>query len=86
MSLFDWMIDRYPNYEKSSNALFLKAYLLDEEYDRKDEARVIYEEFLEKFPDHQLASSAKFLLENIGKSDAEIYEMITNKEEEQQDQ
>jgi tetratricopeptide (TPR) repeat protein len=81
LSIFDWMIDRYPTFEKSSNALFLKAYLLDEEFDKKEEARVFYIHFLEQYPDHQLASSAKFLLENIGKSDAEIYDMITKKKD-----
>ena len=76
MSLYDWLIDTYPKSEKTPNALFIKGFILEQDYNRTEEAKEIYERFLEEFPTHDMAESAKFLLSNLGKTDEEILSQI----------
>ncbi len=79
MNLYDWIIDKYPNYEKAPTALFLKGFLIENEMGQIEESRGIYNQFLEKYPDHDLADDVQFLIENLGKSDEEILKMIEAK-------
>ena len=43
---------------------------------KPEAAREVYEKFLKRYPDHQMAESARFLLKNMGKSDEEILQTI----------
>lgn len=76
LNLYDWLIDFYPDYAKTPNALFAKGYLLDEELNKRELAKAAFSKFLETYPNHELADDAKFLLENIGKSGDEIIQII----------
>ncbi len=76
MSLYDWLIKDYPDHEKTPTAMFIKGFILEQDYDLIDEAREVYTEFLIKFPEHEMAESAQFLLNNLGKSDEEILQSI----------
>lgn len=76
LNIYDWLIDQYPDYTKTPNALFAKGYLLDEELEKRDLAKATFSTFIQKYPDHELADDAKFLLENIGKSGEEIIQII----------
>ena len=80
MSLYDWLIEAYPDHEKAPTALFIKGFILEQDYSRSEQAREIYTEFLEKYPNHEMAESAQFLLNNLGKSDEEILESIESGE------
>ena len=84
LTIYDWMIDDYPDYEKTPTVVFLKGFLLDNELKNLDLAKESYEMFIERYPDHELASHVKFLIENLGKSDEEILELITTQEKNQQ--
>lgn len=84
MSLYDWLIDTYPSHTKTANALFIKGFILEQDYKRSDEAKLIYEQFLTKYPDHEMAQSAEFLLDNIGKSDQEILKQLEDQSVNQQ--
>ena len=79
MSLYDWILEKYPNHDKGPTTLFIKGFLLEQEFGQDDEARKIYEKFIIDYPDHEMASSAKFLLNNMGKSDEEILKDIEEK-------
>jgi TolA-binding protein len=79
MSLYDWILDKYPNHEKSPTVMFIKGFILEQEFKQEDQARKLYEDFLKKYPNHEMASSAKFLLDNMGKSDEEILKGIEAK-------
>jgi TolA-binding protein len=79
LSLYDWMIDKYPNYSKTPSALFIKAFTLENELGKLDEAKAAYELFLEKYPQDNFADDAKFSLENIGKSPDEVLKSIEAK-------
>lgn len=74
--LYDWIIDKYPQYERAPSALFLKGFILENELHNQDKAREVYREFLEKYPSHDLADDVQFLYDNLGKSNEEILEMI----------
>ncbi len=76
MSLYDWLIDTYPRHDKTPNALFIKGFILEQDYNRPEEAKEIYTRFVTDFPDHDMVESAKFLLKNLGKSDQEILQEI----------
>lgn len=76
LSLYDWIIDKYPDYENAGLALFLKAFIMENQFKKFDEAKALYAEFIQKYPDHKFADDAQFSLENIGKSGEEIMEII----------
>ncbi len=76
MSLYDWILEVYPQSEHAPNVLFIKGFILEQDYKREDEAREIYQAFIDKYPKHKMAESAKFLLENLGKSNEEILREI----------
>jgi len=74
--LYDWLLEKYPTYEKSPTALFLKGYVLDNELKKYDEAEKLYDEFLQKYPNSDLVDDVKTLKEFMGKSDEEILKAI----------
>jgi tetratricopeptide (TPR) repeat protein len=74
--LYDWIIEKYPNYSKSATALFLKGYIFDNELKKYDEATKLYNEFLEKYPNSDLVDDVQTLKEFMGKSDEEILKLI----------
>ncbi len=73
ISIFDWIYNGFPDFEKVSICLFMKAFTLDNNLKKIDEARPVYEEFLRKYPKDEFADDAKILLDNLGKSDEEIF-------------
>ena len=79
LSLYDWIIEKYPNYEKAPTALFLKGFIIENNIKDDKKAGEIYRQFLSQYPKHDLADDVEFLIENIGKSDQEILEMIEAK-------
>ena len=72
ISLYDWIIESYPQHPKAPQALFLKAFTIDNNLHDYDNARKYYEEFLSRYPDDDFADDTRFLLQNLGKSDEEI--------------
>ncbi len=79
MSLYDWIHIYFPKSDKASLAVFFKGFLLDSELGNKDEAKKVYEKFLNNYPQDSMARSVRFLLENLGKSDAEIIKQLEQK-------
>lgn len=83
IALYDDVMTKFPNYPKVSQALFLKAFTLDDNMNRKEEAKQLYSEFIQKYPNDDFIESAKFMLENIDKTDAEIIKEFENNRQEQ---
>lgn len=79
MSIYDWILEDFQDYEKIPTITFIKGFILEQEFKKPEEAKAVYNTFLERYPDHQMAESAKFLLNNLGKSDEEILEAIEAK-------
>ncbi|MEN0006974.1 MAG: tetratricopeptide repeat protein [Bacteroidota bacterium] len=80
IAIYDQIYENYPDYEKAPQSLFLKAFTLDNDLKRPDEARKLYEEFLERYPEDDFADDTQFLLENLGKDDEEIIKSFQEKE------
>lgn len=82
ITLYDWIIGQYPTHPRGATALFLKAFTFDNDLKDYENARKYYEEFLAKYPNNEFAESAKFLLDNLGKSDEELRQIIEQKQKE----
>lgn len=80
LAIYDQIYQGYPEYEKAPQALFLKAFTLDNDLKRHEEARALYEEFLTRYPEDDFADDTQFLLENLGKDDEEIIQSFQKKE------
>jgi tetratricopeptide (TPR) repeat protein len=78
VALYDWFILKHPDHPKAGQALFLKAFTYDNDLNDDDKARALYTEFLEKYPRDDFADDAAMLIQNLGKSDEELFEAITN--------
>ena len=82
ITLYDWIIEQYPNHPRGATSLFLKAFTFDNDLKDFENARIYYEEFLKKYPNNEFEESAKFLLENLGKSEEELKEILERKSKE----
>ena len=76
LSMYDWIIDQYPQFEKAPTAMFLKGFIIENELNNDEAAMEVYKTFLSQYPDHQLRDDVQFLLDNVGKTDEEIMDMI----------
>lgn len=72
LALYDVVTNDFSTYAKAPQAMFLKAFTLDDSMGKKKEAKALYEAFLAKHPNDEFAESAKFMLENLYKSDEDI--------------
>ncbi len=79
IELYDWIIDQYPTHARASTSLFLKAFTYDNDLKNYEQAGKFYHEFLAKYPNDEFAESAKFLLDNLGKSEEELKKMLEAK-------
>ena len=80
LSLYDWILEEYPNYEKTPTSLFIKGFIIENELKNNDMAESVYKDFLAKYPSHDLNDDVQFLLDNLGKSDEEIAKIIEAKQ------
>jgi len=63
LDLLDWVATRYPQHPRAAQALFLRAFILDEQLQDTAAAREAYQLFLRKHPEHEFADDAKLLLD-----------------------
>lgn len=68
----DKVYNEYPKYEKRPYALFLKAFVLENQANSYDEARKNYELFIQQYPGHEMADDAEYSIKNMGKSPEEL--------------
>jgi TolA-binding protein len=83
IEIYDWILTRYPENKRSSQALFLKAFTYDSNLGDVDNAKTYYEEFLDKYPNDDFTESATFLLKNLGKDDDELLDILQKKSQEE---
>ncbi|MBK8955698.1 MAG: hypothetical protein IPM34_09085 [Saprospiraceae bacterium] len=79
ISIFDWIIEKYPTHPKAENASFMKAFLFDNDLKDTAVARKFYVEFISKYPKSEFVDDAQILIQNLGKSEEEILEEIQRK-------
>lgn len=80
MSIYDWLLEEYPDFEKTPTVYFLKGFMLENNANDKDGAREIYTDFLRKYPEHEMADDVRFLVENLDKTDEQILELLEQKQ------
>ena len=73
------LYQQFPKDERAPKALFMSGFILANELRNIDAARLAYQEFLSKFPKHELASAARTELDNLGKTPEEILQDKTAK-------
>ena len=69
---FMQVYEKYPESEEAPKSLFMSGYILANDLQKYDDATKSYKLFIEKFPGHPLAASAKQELDNMGLSPEEI--------------
>ncbi|MBX7151294.1 tetratricopeptide repeat protein [bacterium] len=75
------IIDTYPQTSQATVSLFKIGFTYETIAHDMEKAKVTYEEFLKKYPQHELAASVKVSLDHLGESDDELLERILNKNE-----
>jgi len=81
VSLFRKIYDDYPESSYAPTGLFMSGFVLANELNYYDKATETYNIFLEKYPTHELATSAKEEIENMGLSPEEILKKNLAKED-----
>jgi outer membrane protein assembly factor BamD (BamD/ComL family) len=66
------IIDSYPNYSKVAYCLFLQAFILENDLKQYDQAKQVYQDFVNKYPNHVLAKDALASIQNMGKPIEEL--------------
>jgi len=79
VTYYQKLYEQFPKDEKAAKALFMAAFIKANELNQLEGARSSYQTFVEKFPNHELASQAKIELENLGKTPEEILQNRTAK-------
>ena len=72
IQLLDRILIEYPDYSKTPSALFLKAFVYEDQLQDYESAKKYYESFLEKYPDSEFADDAEVSVRNLGKSPEEL--------------
>jgi TolA-binding protein len=72
ISFFNRILSEYPDFDKIPQCVFLKAYIYENSLFDLDKAKLIYEEFIERFPNDEFADDAAVSLKNLGKSPEEL--------------
>lgn len=81
IDLFNWLETRHPGHEREAQALFLKAFTLDDGLRAYEAAKLAYEQFIEKYPNDPFADDARFSLDNLGKDVEELINQFEAQEE-----
>lgn len=68
----DKLYNDHPHFEKRAYGLFLKAFVLENQAQNLNEAKIAYELFLSEFPTHEMADDARASIANLGKSPEQI--------------
>jgi tetratricopeptide (TPR) repeat protein len=69
-------VQRYPNSNKTGSALFMQGFVAENHKQDVEQAKVFYQKFLEKYPDHVLANDCRMLLQQLSLSPEALIEMF----------
>lgn len=72
IKLFDRILTTYPTFGKTPSALFLKAFVYEDQLQDYVNAKKYYELFLEKYPDSEFRDDAEVSIKNLGKSPEDL--------------
>ncbi len=69
---------RFPVYRKIARALFLQAFISENNLQDKNAAREYYNRFVIKFPDHKMTPEIKILLQTLNMTDESLIRNLKN--------
>lgn len=72
IAFFNRVVKEYPEYTKRPEALYLTGFINETKLQKYGEAKTIYEQVIQEFPNHILAKNATHAIENLGMSDEEL--------------
>lgn len=72
IAIYDRLIQDYPSWDQMVTVLYMKGLTLDDDLDRDGEAKVVYQQVINNFPEHPFARDAKAMIDNLGLSDEEL--------------
>ena len=79
IKIFQSVIDKYPKSKRCEEALFLQGYIYENSLQDLIKAKLVYSDFLQKYPNSELADDAKSAIKNLGKTPEEIMESFKDK-------
>lgn len=82
VSVYSKIVKDYPNFDKVPHSLFLQGFSHENDLKNLPQAKVCYQDFLNRFPKHELADDVQFSLDNLGKSPEEIIQEFEKKRKE----
>ena len=72
VNCYNKVYSNYPTSKRAPFCLFMEAFIYENQLHGTEKAKKLYEEFLKKYPSHELAKDVKFSLEHLGKSDEDL--------------
>lgn len=76
---FNMLLDRDPKYKLAPAALFYKALVVGDMLNENEQAKALYQEFIDTYPDHPLIESAKASIDIQGKDLNELIKEFEKK-------
>ncbi len=76
---FNMLLDRDPKYKLAPAALFYKALVIGDMLNENEQAKALYQEFIDTYPDHPLVESAKASIDIQGKDLNELIKEFEKK-------
>jgi outer membrane protein assembly factor BamD (BamD/ComL family) len=73
---YELVCDKYPESPFAHQGLFFAAFTYANELGNLQRARVAYEKYLAEYPDSSMATTARFELDNLGKSPEELLQSL----------
>lgn len=65
LQVYQELFDKFPDYDKRSEALFMQAFINEVNLNNTEEAEKLYNKYLELYPDGDFAKDAMFSLQNL---------------------
>ena len=81
--VYNTIYNDYLEYTNRANALFMMAFITENNIKNKEKAKILYQKFLDEFPNDEFANDVKITLENIDKTPEEMIEMFERNQEKQ---
>jgi tetratricopeptide (TPR) repeat protein len=72
LELYNRVIYQYPGYYKTPECLFMVGFIYENYLLNLGKAKEIYETFIARYPEHDLADDAAACIKNLGKSPEEL--------------
>ncbi len=72
LASFRMYAEAFPSTPKTETAMFMVGYIFNNDLNMVDSARAAYTRFLERFPEAELATSAQYELDNLGKKPEDL--------------